>query len=46
MTPFLGLIHLLEQCTELRKMVFLMFTNLLEKDMIKDTDEHPDSIDA
>ena len=38
MTPSLGLINLLEQPRELGKTVYLLFTSLLQKHMIKDTD--------
>lgn len=46
MTPSLGSINLLEQLTGLRKIVYLPFTSLLQKNMIKNRDEDPDGKDA
>ena len=46
MTPSVVLINLLEQLTVLRHTVYLLFTGLLQKNKIKDTDEHQDGIDA
>ena len=46
MTPSLVLINLLEQLAELRHTVYLLFTGLLQKNKIKDTDEHQDGVDA
>ena len=42
MTPSSGSLNLLEWLRELRKTVYLLFTHLLEKDIIKGTDEYPD----
>ena len=44
MTPSLVLINLLEQLAELRHTVYLLFTGLLQKNKIKDTDEHQDGV--
>ena len=38
MTPSSGLINLLDQLTELRKTVCLLYPSLLQKDMIRDPD--------
>ena len=46
MTPSVVLINLLEQLAVLRHTVYLLFTGLLQKNKIKDTDEHQDGIDG
>ena len=45
-SPSLGSVSMLEWLTELCKTVYILFTHLLWKDMIKDTGEHPDGRDA
>lgn len=46
MISSLGSINWLEWFTELRAMIYLLSASLLEKDMEKDTESHPDGGDA
>ena len=46
MTPSVGSVNLQEQLTEFMETAYLLFTHLLWKDVIKDTDEYLDGRDA